>query len=75
MRTSLELLQIIVLTYIDDSTIISTRIDAEASAEAFDILSDCLGLVLSTKTESNQSSVDGDDVAALGMEFVTSWKF
>ena len=74
MSVGLEFLGIVILTYIDDSTILAVKEDLKESLEAFDTLCGGLGLILSDKPESNMQSLEGDTVTALGMDFKTDWE-
>ena len=63
------LLVTVCLTYIDDSTLLTVEGDVDEAAQAFDELSEALGLVRSPKEESNMKSTTHSEMKILGLIF------
>ena len=70
MRIMTRVGRVVVPIYIDDATVFAAPGGLKAATEAYDALSEALGLELSEKTASNQSSEEQNEVLTLGINLV-----
>jgi hypothetical protein len=74
MEIALRIGGIVAPVYIDDATILAAPGGLKDATDVYEALSECLGLELSDKPESNQESTEKDLVKTLGINYIWSDK-
>ena len=70
MRIACRVGKVVSPVYIDDGTILACKGELELACEIYEEISDCLGLEMSSKAASNQSSEKSNRVRTLGIIYV-----